>query len=1015
MIFSNTSNYMLKYQKAKAKLVEYDIPQKDYPKFPLNSNELSYPVVYILSRYAESVIENNVADMEEFSPHLVAASQYFDAAVGANDREEYDADFLLSGAAAYFLSDDFGSAKVLCSEFFVRINPEINEPQKITGNLLGYLLLNRDFHISVDTPNGEKVCHSLLAYYNTGEGVEKIRGLLSEYRKAVYENDAPMEIYYVDILCAIVMVALSKSSWILLPRYSELDQSLWSDYLKGPKAPRMLWPAQQLIGEKGVLRGQSAIVQLPTGVGKTKSIELVIRSSFASGRATTAIIVAPLRALCNEIANDMISAFGDEVLVNQFSDVLEEDFSLYLFLSLKSKILICTPEKLSYIIHHQAKFLDEIGLYIFDEGHMFDDGSRGAIYELLISEIRGRISREKQIILLSAVLSNAEQIQKWLLGEAGVLASDSKIKATPKTIGFASQTKDIHYYSDDSAQEDFYVPRSIEVIALQKRPREKKQRYFPELTDAKDIAIYYANKLCKNGGAAIFANRTSTVITVINRIIELSDRGHDLAEIKENSDGEEMSRVAQLMSEYYGKQHPYTIACYLGVVPHYSNLPNGLRLAIEHACRNKALRLVVCTSTLAQGVNIPIKYLFMTSFMVVRNSMQIRSFQNLMGRTARSGMYTEGSVIVTDPRLFDNRNNRINGGNLRWNDCTKMFDNSASEPCGSSILSLVQDIVVDYQVGFNGSEVVKFIIESYGKDDCFNQLISELSSALLEKYPSKTNNNIVESVSFRKRTMEAIENHLCFVFSNDENTDRQAIASEICKETLAYFMANDDEKALLERIFDIIALKISKLGLSQLKNYARTMIGIDLSLQIEKWIAEKQLTQLNYTNEQLNEMIISFFQETHTIKKGATCFTDICQMWLDGCSFVEMHERISLSIANLEDICNKSISYELSFFVGNIIDIIEISGKDLVNPLPNLHLLQRRLKYGVKTEIAASICEKIFNDRFLANLLADEIGHDAIGTDGIVGVIQSHKDNILDILSTYPTYFSMRVKLMCND
>lgn len=464
MIFSNTSNYMLKYQKAKAKLVEYDIPQKDYPKFPLNSNELSYPVVYILSRYAESVIENNVADMEEFSPHLVAASQYFDAAVGANDRAEYDVDFLLSGAASYFLSDDFGSAKVLCSEYFARINPETNEPQKIMGNFLGYLLLNRDFHISEDTPDGEQVCRSLLAYYNTGEGAEEIQSLLSEYRKAIYENDAPMEIYYVDILCAIVMVALSKSSWILLPRYSELDQSLWSDYLKSPKAPRMLWPAQQLIGEKGVLRGQSAIVQLPTGVGKTKSIELVIRSSFASGRATTAIIVAPLRALCNEIANDMISAFGDKVLVNQFSDVLEEDFSLDLFLSLKSKILICTPEKLSYIIHHQADFLDEIGLYIFDEGHMFDDGSRGAIYELLISEIRSHISLEEQLILLSAVLSNAEQIQKWLLGEAGVLASDPQIKATPKTIGFASQTKDIHYYSDDSAQE------KLERIVAAKEP-----------------------------------------------------------------------------------------------------------------------------------------------------------------------------------------------------------------------------------------------------------------------------------------------------------------------------------------------------------------------------------------------------------------------------------------------------------------------------------------------------------------------------------------------------------------
>lgn len=240
MIFSNTSNYMLKYQKAKAKLVEYDIPQKDYPKFPLNSNDLSYPVVYILSRYAESVIENDVVGMEEFFPHLVFASQYFDAAVGASDRTRYDVDFLLSGAASYFLSDDFGSAKVLCSEFFVRTNPETNAPQKIIGNLLGYLLLNRDFHISEDIPAGEKVCCSLLAYYNTGEDAKEIQSLLSEYRKVIYENDAPMEIYYVDILCAVVTVTLSKSSWSLLPKYSGLNQSLWSDYLKSPRASRML-------------------------------------------------------------------------------------------------------------------------------------------------------------------------------------------------------------------------------------------------------------------------------------------------------------------------------------------------------------------------------------------------------------------------------------------------------------------------------------------------------------------------------------------------------------------------------------------------------------------------------------------------------------------------------------------------------------------------------------------------------------------------------------------------------
>ena len=90
----------------------------------------------------------------------------------------------------------------------------------------------------------------------------------------------------------------------------------------------MLWPAQQLIGEKNVLNGENAIVQLPTGVGKTKSIELIIRSSFTSGRTATAIIVAPLRALCNEIASDMTSVFGESALINQFSDILENDFLL---------------------------------------------------------------------------------------------------------------------------------------------------------------------------------------------------------------------------------------------------------------------------------------------------------------------------------------------------------------------------------------------------------------------------------------------------------------------------------------------------------------------------------------------------------------------------------------------------------------------------------------------------------------------------------------------------------------
>lgn len=471
-----------------------------------------------------------------------------------------------------------------------------------------------------------------------------------------------------------------------------------------------------------------------------------------------------------------------------------------------------------------------------------------------------------------------------------------------------------------------------------------------------------------------------------------------------------MNRLAQLMSVYYGIQHPYTIACYLGVVPHYSNLPNGLRLAVEHAFRAKDLRLVVYTSTLAKGVNIPIKYLFMTSSTVARNSMQIRDFQNLMGRTARSGMYTEGNVIVTDPQLFDNKNDRRNGGNFKWRNSIRMFDSSAAEPCGSSILSLVQDIIIDYKTQVSGIWVAQYIIDHYNDPFCFEQCAIEIN----KMYPQKDDHVIKESMMTRKSIVETIENHLCFVFSNDENAVKEAVGADICKGTLAYFMANDNEKTLSEKIFAAITLKISELDYSQVKNYARAMSGIDLSSQIEKWISENHLAHQSYTNEQLIKMLVDFFLETHTIKIETDSFADICQMWLAGCSFVEMNQHTSLPIAKLEGICDKSISYNLSFFIGSIIDIIENGEEDIVNTLQNLLLLQKRIKYGVKTETAVSICEKVFNDRFLANLLAEKIGHDSIDTNRIVEVMKSHKVDILMHLSDYPTYFSERIKWICK-
>ena len=660
--------------------------------------------------------------------------------------------------------------------------------------------------------------------------------------------------------------------------------------------------------------------------------------------------------------------------------------------------------------------MSDIDLFIFDEGHMFDDGSRGALYELLVSEIRDKISTKMQFVLLSAVLSNAEQIMGWLFKTSGVLASSENIKATPKSIGFASQTKDINYFSDDANEADYYIPKSIDIVQLKKLAGERSMRYFPIMTKAKDIAIYYALKLCQNGGVAIYVNRADSVLTVIRRILELHNREYNFERLASVTNNEQAEKICNLIKAYYGENHEFSQAASLGVFPHYSDLPNGIKIAIEYAVKHNHIRFVVCTSTLAQGVNIPIKYLFMTSFQLIKNSMQIRGFQNLIGRTGRSGMYTEGSVVVTDPKFYDQRTDRRHGGNYRWNDCIKMFDPNASEPCSSSILSVVRNIEIDHEVTLKGSAILDYIIENYEQSNCYDTLIERITLWFQEKYPQKDKNSLISEILLRKLIIESIENHLCFVFSSNEWTDFGEYANEICRETLAYVLATDEEKGQLIELFSVIARKIHSFGdTAKIQKFARTMIGIDLSRSIEKWIDENEITRVFYTEERLLDIIISFFVEYNKLKTSSELFSSLCKLWISGKTFNEMFQEIAqqINISLIEDVCSKSISYQLSFLVGNIVDMLSIDNDDenSVNSYSLLSTLQKKIKYGVSSITAIAVCETVFNDRFLAETMSETMRSDIQETE-IIDVLKYHSDVILSFLRPFPDCFSDKIEMI---
>jgi hypothetical protein len=107
--------------------------------------------------------------------------------------------------------------------------------------------------------------------------------------------------------------------------------------------------------------------------------------------------------------------------------------------------------------------------------------------------------------------------------------------------------------------------------------------------------------------------------------------------------------------------------------------------------REDLVRFVICTSTLAQGINLPIRYLIVTSIYQAGEQIKVRDFHNLIGRAGRSGMHTEGSVIFADPIVYDKRRSRKDS--WRWNRVKVLLDPARSEECVSSLFKLVPLVI----------------------------------------------------------------------------------------------------------------------------------------------------------------------------------------------------------------------------------------------------------------------------------------------------------------------------------
>lgn len=670
-------------------MYEYGVPLQHHIQISQDPAVLLRLTIGILGDYSaiSATPDPDQEKVNELRSTLLFSAQYFDSFISSELDKTLDQYLLLLGAASYYLCDFPGSSRVLLNRIVSPINLECEGLE----NLLLALLLNEyEKLIEIDSLKYQhwvdSIYSKLQIFLTTGEGADEIILTARQLRRFTYAYGSARELLVSDIISSIINKRIFQSSWKALPRYTDISIEDWRPVILKRTFVKEFWPAQILLGEQGVFNGSSAVVQMPTSAGKTKSVEIIIRSAFLAKRANMAIIIAPFKALCNEIKLTLETAFaGENVDINAPTDAFQNDFENFANIDegMNNLLLIATPEKLLYILRHTPELADKVGVLIFDEGHQFDSGLRGVTYELLLSSLRRLVKGDIQTVLISAVISNSAEISNWLNGENGNVVSGINLSPTYRTLAFTSwlDTRGrLEFVKPlDISQTEYFVPRVIESVTLSRKGKEKKSRVFPVKNDGKSIALYLGIKLVANGAVAVFSGNRQSVISMCEVIVDLYSRDYNIPPPRINCNEIELSKLYFLHEQNFGSDATMTRSSALGVFAHSSSVPQGLRVAIEYAMQSGLIKFVICTSTLAQGVNLPIKYLIVTSVQQGRERIKTRDFHNLIGRAGRSGMHTEGSIIFADPEVYDKRYTL--NDKWRWDNVKTLVDPAQSEPC----------------------------------------------------------------------------------------------------------------------------------------------------------------------------------------------------------------------------------------------------------------------------------------------------------------------------------------------
>jgi hypothetical protein len=402
-----------------------------------------------------------------------------------------------------------------------------------------------------------------------------------------------------------------------------------------------LWPSQQDALRRNLLDPykRAVLVEMPTSAGKTLLAKFSIVQTQALNPNGVIVYVVPTRALVNQVTMDLRDSFRDlKLRVEQTVPAFELDPTEERLLASKPHILVTTPEKLDLLIRKNHTSTTELALVIADEAHNIREEGRGARLELLL----GMIKRERpgaRFLLMSPFLPNDKELVHWLGDDRAAepillhWRPGNKVVGVV-TLGGKGQNKKLILRTVPAA-DNTDVPAGLEVSLGSGKDVAK---------TLKGITSAAARTIVAQGAVLILCEGPGTAMTRARQIAD------DLPVLP---DSPTRDVVCRYLESEIGRPSGLTGLLKRGVAYHHSGLSQEARWLVESLIRKSEVQIVCGTTTLAQGVNFPIRAVLVETLKKGDTDLSYQDFWNIAGRAGRTLMDAVG--VVGFPAMNKNK------------------------------------------------------------------------------------------------------------------------------------------------------------------------------------------------------------------------------------------------------------------------------------------------------------------------------------------------------------------------